>query len=395
MVRGWDFKGVGVMRLHMGGIFLIIAILLFPLSVHAADFGAEIVDVDGTVVVIQKMGGKKIPAKPGLRVEPGDVIETAKGAEAEILYDDGNVTRLDEETRLEITKLSVESDKTRESVLHLAYGRVKNSVSKLVTTKSKFEVNTKTVTGGVTGTPPWVVNVVGGKDATGPVKTEIDLLKGEKGGVFVRGTDPKASTIILTPGTRTVAQMGAPPLIPFPISAARMNELQAKMPITTLPAVRQEKRQQLDTKPVELSKDKKEEKKGEVKEEAKKSDLPANGEKKESSATSPDNAGGAGVDSVPTGGAGTAGETPGAGANGGNAGTGPVSETPKGVGSALAMDYITHVVSVAPTTLPAMSVTGQSTDTQVTQGTNAIAGASTGAASATTRVRVQLGIVYK
>lgn len=373
--------------MRMGGVFgFIFVILLLPVAAHSADFGAEIVDVDGKVYVIQKAAGKKIPAKAGMRVGSGDVIETAENAEAEILYDDGNVTRLDEETRLEISKLSVEPDKSRESVLNLAYGRIKNSVSKLVTTKSKFEVNTKTVTGGVTGTPPWVVNVVGGKNATGPVKTEIDLLKGEKGGVFVRGTDPNASTIILTPGTRTIARMGMPPTSPFLISAARMNDLQTRMPITTPPAMRQEKRQQLDAKPAESSKDNKEEKKGEAekeaeKEDAKKPDEPAKAEVKEDSGVSPDNGGGDAVDAVATGGASAAGDAP--------------SLEMGGAGAALVMDYITHVVSVAPAAPPAMSVTGQSTDTQVTQGANALAGSTASTTAAATRVRVQVGIVYK
>lgn len=410
------------MRLHTGRItnfLFFLAIFLAPLAVHAADFGAEIVDVDGKVHVIQKATGKKIPAKVGMKISPGDVIETAEEAEAEILYDDGNVTRLDEDTRLEITKLAVDPDKTRESKLNLAFGRIKNSVSKLATTKSKFEVNSKTVTAGVTGTPPWVVNVIGGKNPAGPVKTEIDLLKGEKGGVFVRGTDPKATAIILTPGTRTVAQMGLPPMNPFPISAARMNELQTKMPITTPPAVREEKRKQLDTKLVDVSKDKKEETKEEKKEDVKKSDEPAKSDAKGDSTASSENGGGA-VESV-VGGAGAVGEEAAGGAatvadtavtgatstvSTGSGGTGAApandaSISGKTGGAGLVMDYMTHVVSVAPVAAPStvsspgQDATGQSTETQISQGANAIAGATTSAISATTRVRVQVGIVYK
>lgn len=410
------------MRVHTGRItnfLFFLAIFLFPLAGHAADFGAEIVDVDGSVYVIQKTTGKKIPAKVGMKMSPGDVIETAAEAEAEILYDDGNVTRLDEDTRLEITKLSVDPDKTRESKLNLAFGRIKNSVSKLTTTKSKFEVNSKTVTAGVTGTPPWVVNVIGGKNPAGPVKTEIDLLKGEKGGVFVRGTDSKATAIILTPGTRTVAQMGLPPMTPFPISAARMNELQAKMPITTPPAVREEKRKQLDTKLVEVSKDKKEETKEEKKEDVKKSDEPAKSDAKGDAAASSENGGGASESAVGgaaaageavAGGAATAADTAVTGTTGtvntgsGGTGTGPTSEASisgKTGGSGLVMDYMTHVVSVAPVAAPSTAsspgqdATGQSTETQISQGANAIAGATTSAVSATTRVRVQVGVVYK
>lgn len=394
------------MRLRVGGILWVFAIFLLPFAVQAADFGAEIVDVDGKVYVIQKATGKKIAAKTGMRVGPGDAIETAENAEAEILYDDGNVTRLDEETRLEISKLSVDTDKSRESVLNLAYGRVKNSVSKLVTTKSKFEVNTKTVTGGVTGTPPWVVNVVGGKDSTGPAKTEVDLLKGEKGSVVVRGTDPKATAIVLTPGTRTIAQAGMPPMNAFPISAARLNELQAKLPITTPPAVRQEKRQQLDTAPVEVSKDKKDEKK---KEDVKKSDEPAKSDAKDDSTATSGNGGGKGdVEPVvggapggvePPGGTGVT-ESANTGASGAGGGSATSKAGPAG-GTGLAIDYMTHVVSVAPvaapstTSPPGQDPTGQSTDTQISQGSNALAGAATSAISATTRVRVQVGIVYK
>ncbi len=396
------------MSLRIRGFVVIVhsIILLFlPLAVFAADFGAEITDIDGKVYVTQKSTGKKIPAMRGLKVAPGDVIESASGGEAEILYDDGNVTRLDENTRLEISKLSIEPDNSRESVLNLVSGRIKNSVSKLVTKKSKFEVSSKTVTAGVTGTPPWIVSIVGGKNQTDPVKTEIDLLKGEKGGVFVRGTDPKGSTIILTPGSRTIAQLGMPPMNPFPISAERLKELQTKMPIITPPAVRQKKRKQLDTKPVEISKGKQEEKKDESKEAAKKdegkeSEEPAKGNANNDSAASPNSGGSATADTVDSGVVGAANAGPvSVDSSAVAANSAPITE--KAVGSGMVMDYMTHIVSVAPVAVPSndspsgQDPTGVSTETQVAQGVNALAGASTSAVASTTRVRVQVGIAYK
>lgn len=225
----------------------VLLLLLIPGTAFAADFTAEIVDLDGKVTVTQKAAGKETPAQKGMKLVPGDVLKTAADAEAELLYEDGNVTRVGEETTLTIKELSIADDKSRKTILDLAAGQVKNSVSKLVSKTSSFEVHTKSAVAGVTGTPPWVVKAIGGK-AGGAQRTEVDLITGTSGQVFVKGVDPAAPKVFLTPGTRTIVPFDNPPVRPFAISPDRLAQLQKAMPITTPPETMQQKRQELDIK---------------------------------------------------------------------------------------------------------------------------------------------------
>lgn len=257
-------------------------LLMGPAASFAVDFSAEVVDVDGPVTVFQKASAKTLPAAKGMKLDAGDVVETKAGGEAELLYEDGNVTRMDENTKLTIVRLSVEEDKSRQTVLALAVGRVKNSVGKLATRNSTFEVHSRTAVAGVTGTPPWTVGVFGPLD--GEQKVEVDLMPNTTGettnGVFVKGTDPAATMVILFPGSHTVALPGMPPVPPMPISAARLVYLTTSMKIVTTPKMQEDKKLDMDRKLEKAVEPKKEEIK---KEEPK----PAEPEKKTEAAPAP------------------------------------------------------------------------------------------------------------
>lgn len=211
--------------------FIVVFALLDPAKIFADDFGGEIAEAEGKVTVTSSVGVAKT-VKAGFRIKPGDTIETGPASFAEIQFDDGNVTVMDENSKLTIEKLSLNKDKSKQSVIGLSFGKIKNSVVKLVHKKSKFEVRTKSSFMGVTGTPPWVVGAFPG-DNIGNFITEIDLLgrPGDEGGVFVRGTDPESTGIILTPGTRTMVELGMPPVSPFAIDPGRFQNLSTLMPL--------------------------------------------------------------------------------------------------------------------------------------------------------------------
>lgn len=208
--------------------------LLYPDKVFADDFGGNVVEVEGNVTVTSR-GGDKKTVVDGFRIKPGDTVETASASFAEIHFDDGNVTVMDENSRLTIKTLSTSKGKGKQSVIGLSFGKIKNSVVKLVRKKSKFEVHTKSSVMGVTGTPPWVVGAFPSKTG-GKFVTEVDLLgkPGDKGGVFVRGSDPKSPEVILKAGTRTIVEMGMPPVSPFAIDMGRFQNLNTLMPLRTL-----------------------------------------------------------------------------------------------------------------------------------------------------------------
>lgn len=214
--------------------FIVGVALLDPAEILAGDFGGEIVEVEGKVMVTSSGGAAKT-VEAGFRIKPGDTIETGNDAFAEIQFDDGNVTAVNENSRLTIKRLFIGKDQSKQSIIGLSFGKIKNSVIKLVHKKSKFEVHTKSSFMGVTGTPPWVVGAFPGKIG-GKFVTEIDLLgkPGDEGGVFVRGSDSDSTEVILTAGTRTIVELGMPPISPFAIDMGRFHDLNTLMPLRIL-----------------------------------------------------------------------------------------------------------------------------------------------------------------
>lgn len=210
----------------------------------ARNFGAEIADVTGPVFVITKDTNNILNAAKGQRLVPGDAITTGPEGEAEILYDDGNLTRLDANSRLMIEKLDIVEGGARETGIRLELGRVKNAVSKLGNKRSHFEVHSASAVAGVTGTPDWVVALTG--DPASPA-TEVDLLGniGEPGEVYCEGIGGTGRQMI-TSGMRSVVQPGMPPTSPFTIDPERLQSLMRKMPIKTPKDVRDLKRMELD-----------------------------------------------------------------------------------------------------------------------------------------------------
>lgn len=215
-----------------------------PMTAAAKNFGAEIADVSGPVFVIAKDTNNIVNAAKGQRLAPGDTITTGPEGEAEILFDDGNLTRLDEKTRLVIEKLNILDGGARETDIKLELGRVKNAVSKLGNKRSHFEVHSASAVAGVTGTPDWVVGLTG--DAFSPT-TEVDLLgkAGEPGEIFCEGTGGVGRQSI-TSGMRSVVQHGLPPTAPFAIDPERLQLLTKKMPFKTPRDIRDLKKLDLD-----------------------------------------------------------------------------------------------------------------------------------------------------
>lgn len=215
-----------------------------PMTADAKNFGAEIADVSGPVFVIAKDTNNIVNAAKGQRLAPGDTITTGPEGEVEILYDDGNLTRLDEKTRLLIEKLTITDGGARETDIKLELGRVKNAVSKLGDKRSHFQVHSASAVAGVTGTPDWVVGLTG--DAFSPT-TEVDLLgkAGERGEIFCEGAGG-AGRQTITSGMRSVVQHGLPPTAPFGIDPERLQLLTKKLSIKTPRDIRDLKKMELD-----------------------------------------------------------------------------------------------------------------------------------------------------
>jgi len=201
-------------------------------------FSATLLEAEGVVLVINKATNTATAAAEGLKVYPGDLIQTQADSAVDILYEDGNVTAIDEKTTIEIKALSLEKDQMI-SVVELTKGRIRNSVAKVMNSRIKFEVHTRSGVAGITGTPPWFVSIVPGAETA-----EIDLLtkKGDAGGVSFVGTDKNATRVNLTPGTRTTATKGSPPAPPKKIEPERLKMLEKALPVRIKSEIREEKR---------------------------------------------------------------------------------------------------------------------------------------------------------
>ena len=100
--------------------------------------------------------GSKTPAKVGANIRLGDIIETSATGRTKLLFADGSVMNLGDDSRLRITKFLYDPNEGREGFLELLKGAVRAWVTKLRTTKNKFEVQTPTAVAGVRGTD-WAI----------------------------------------------------------------------------------------------------------------------------------------------------------------------------------------------------------------------------------------------
>ena len=375
-------------------------------AVAAVDYGAEIVDADGVVIVTVKATSEVTEAFVGQRLTVGDSIETGNNGVAEILFDDGNVTRIDENTLLTIEALSIEGDGSRKSVLGLAFGRVKNLVSKLEHKRSRFEVHTRSAVAGVRGTPKWVVSTFDGVRPT----TEVDLLGGidDTGSVFVRGKDKVGTEVLLKPRTRTVVTMGLAPTTPFVIDPDRFNRMRIILPILTPPEKREEKRKEILVLTEEVT-----EATTEGEGEAEQTEEEAVEEE-----SKPEGEGEAEAEATTEGDATTTDDTAiveehvtsevsvGEIVEPGESETGEETETQADTTStktttetttadtSLTMDHITRKVSVGEIVAPSESETGEGTETQGSGGTTEVPGTGDPPAPSTTTTTIRLNFNF-
>lgn len=119
--------------------------------------GPAFAQVVGRVAAVQGgasivRGGATKPARVGMNVRLGDLIETSAAGRAKLLFSDGSVLNIGDDSRLKVSKFVYDPEGGREGFLELLRGGVRAWVTKLRTTKNKFEVQTPTAVAGVRGT---------------------------------------------------------------------------------------------------------------------------------------------------------------------------------------------------------------------------------------------------
>ncbi len=214
-------------------LFVIVAfsLLLFPASAWSASpIKAKAVLVEGEATVFPIAGSKSYAIVIGTKFREGDRIKTGENGVVEIELDTGDLIRIDKSTNMVIKALHRNKKGSTTSIFSLLVGRVKSAVTKLVDDESKFEYHTKAAIAGVAGTPPFIVGFVGGI-------ANIDLLgkTGDKGRVFVQGTDSARSRVDISPGFRTTVNIGFAPKDAFKISTQRLNNFNRTIPFINKP----------------------------------------------------------------------------------------------------------------------------------------------------------------
>lgn len=101
-----------------------------------------------------KSGDAWIQAKDGQKMVQGDTLKTANGADAQIIWGDLGVTRLDPGTELTIEKLPSDINQGSKTVigLKLQSGRIWNRMLKLLDIDSSMEIKTNDIVATVRGT---------------------------------------------------------------------------------------------------------------------------------------------------------------------------------------------------------------------------------------------------
>ncbi len=133
-----------------------IVCLFFVSLVYSAPVG-KFTYVEGKVDLTPP-GKKAVPVKIGMLVSMGDIIRTKSRSKAEITFNDGNILRLAQNTRVEITQYIVGTEKSSR-ILGLYRGNIQNIVKKTIASKiarfikaHKYEVHTPIAVVGVKGT---------------------------------------------------------------------------------------------------------------------------------------------------------------------------------------------------------------------------------------------------
>jgi hypothetical protein len=152
-----------ILNLKMGGVKMrnkatwMVFLLLFvslPFSVHAQTVG-HFTYLQGNVSISDESGKSK-PVTLGDKVTIGDIVVTEATSKAEITFDDKNIIRLAEKTRLKIKSYLMRGPRS-DQILKLYVGKVQSIVKtvfsrKIENKEGRYEVHTPSAICGVRGT---------------------------------------------------------------------------------------------------------------------------------------------------------------------------------------------------------------------------------------------------
>ncbi len=143
------------MKKYLFSIYVIAFYMIISTPAWAQIPIGEIMSIKGRVD-ITRPGSPAVPAKPGDLLMEKDIIRTKSKSGAEIRFRDGSIMRMDESTRVKITRYMI-GNKKRDSEIRLFRGKIQSIVKKALSLfggsgKDRFEIKTPTAVIGVRGT---------------------------------------------------------------------------------------------------------------------------------------------------------------------------------------------------------------------------------------------------
>jgi len=133
-------------------------LLFFAHLAESTEAVGKFTIVQGRVDILREGNLPAIPAEKGGPVFVKDIIRTKSDSRAEVTFRDGNILRIDQRSRVDISEYFMEEGKSK-GVVRLARGKVEAIVEKSVVKRisvspeaNRFEIHTPNAVAGVRGT---------------------------------------------------------------------------------------------------------------------------------------------------------------------------------------------------------------------------------------------------
>ncbi|RPI74626.1 MAG: hypothetical protein EHM45_18080 [Desulfobacteraceae bacterium] len=177
------------------------------------EYCASLADFEGEVF-IQKAGEEDwLPVEKGMPLENQDRLKTGNDGYAEILYDDGSLVKMEENSEITLEEVSADyKSKKISSKVSLWFGRLLLNIAKFTHSQSRFTVKTPTVVAGVRGTEFVVESLTEEKSDVGVVEGEVGVE-----GLDEQGKSVESSRVILKRGFQTSGFKFQKPVRPIPL----------------------------------------------------------------------------------------------------------------------------------------------------------------------------------
>jgi len=209
---------------------LLIAVFMMftAASAHAADVVGKFSAVEGRVEVMREGKLPAVIAGIGTTISANDLIKTKSDSKAEIIFNDGNILRIAQRSRIDISEYATGG----KAVISMPDGKVEAIVPKQIAKRvavspgaNKFEIRTINAVGGVRGT-----------DFLASYEGDVSRFIVKEGVVAVYNLAFPDMPVLVTAGNMTVVKEDRQPTTPEPAPSEIIKEYEMETtPASSLP----------------------------------------------------------------------------------------------------------------------------------------------------------------